>query len=201
MDGVKTLKQLENMNTCDTCNKQYKHKRSLDRHMAEKHIQKEVTESQVAESQVAESQPEAEYEKSIRAFALQFLDFWGCNSEEFPVYLPESIQILIRETKVQHNRWYETFRATCIVLTKSPSSNKKELLYQLVDELFIDEIYNWGRIISLFAMAIELSEHAKRHDLMDIYYEIPDMLVYALKKADMWIGTQGGWNAFTCMFY
>jgi hypothetical protein len=87
------------------------------------------------------------------------------------------------------------------LLTKSPSLNEKELLYQLVDELFIDEIYNWGRIINLFAMSIELSEHAKRHNLMDIYNEIPDMLVYALKKADNLIGTQGGWNAFTCMFY
>lgn len=196
MDGVKTLKQLENMNTCGTCNKQYKHKRSLDRHMKEKHIQQEI-----AESQIVESQPEAEYEKSIRAFALQFLDFWGCNSEEFPVYLSESIQILIRETKVQHSRWHETFRTMCIMLTKSTSLNENDLLYQLVDELFKDEIYNWGRIISLFAMAIELSEHAKRHNLNDIYNGIPDMLVYALKKADVWIGTQGGWNAFNCMFY
>jgi putative heme iron utilization protein len=79
MDGVKTLKQLENMNTCDTCNKQYKHKRSLDRHMKEKHIQREIT-----ESQIVDSQPEAEYGKSIRAFVLQFLDFWDATVRSFP---------------------------------------------------------------------------------------------------------------------
>ena len=88
------------------------------------------------------------------------------------------------------------------MLTKSKTFNEEEeVLYQLVDDFFIDEVYNWLRIIGLFTMAIELSEHAKRHNLMDIYNEIPDMLVYALKKADNWIGTQGGWNDFTCMFY
>ena len=192
MDGVKT--QLENMNTCNACNKQYKHKRSLDRHMKEKHIQKEIT-----ESQVVEDHPEAEYDKCIRTFVFQFLDFWECNSDDFPLYLPEAIRILIREAKYQHSRWHETFRTLCVVLTKS--ENEKNMLYQMVDGLFIDNKYNWGRIIALFAMVIELSNHAKRHDLMDIYNEIPEMLVYALKKADNWIGTQGGWNGFTCMFY
>ena len=154
MDEVKT--QLENMNTCNACNKQYKHKRSLDRHMKEKHIQQEIT-----ESQVVERQPEAEYDKCIKAFVLQFLDFWECNSEESPLYLPEPIRILIREVKYQHSRGYQTYRTICVVLTKSASSNEKNMLYQLVDELFIDNIYNWGRIIALFAMSIELSEHAK----------------------------------------
>ena len=179
----------EKMYHCEPCNKYYTHKRSLDRHVKDKHIQCEIT----------ESQPEAEAEKDIKAFVYQFLDFWGCNLEQFPLYLPECIQILIKETRAVHNIQHETFRTMSIILTKYYSSEENVLL-QLVDEMFKDEIFNWGRIIHLFTMAIELSEYGNKHNLPDIYYEIPDMLVYALKKADDWIRNQGGWNAFAVMY-
>ena len=150
MDGVKTLNQSQSMYYCDSCNKNYKHKRSLDRHVNEKHIQHEII----------ESKPEVKYEKYINAFVLQFLDFWECNLEQFTQYLPESIQILIKETKALHNILHETFQTMCVILTKYSSSNENVPL-QLVDEMFKDEIFNWGRIITLFAMAIELFEHDK----------------------------------------
>ena len=191
MDGVKT--QSKNMNSCHSCNKHYKHKRSLDRHIKETHIQMETTE-------VAKSQPEEEYENSMRGFVLQYFGFWGCHVDQFPAYLPESIRILIRETKALHNRVHELLRTMCIVITKESSADKKVLI-QFVDDMFQDDVYNWGRIISLFAMAIELSEHAKTNNLHEVDNAIPDMLVHALRKADDWIQNQGGWNAFAYMFY
>ena len=183
MDRVQTLKRSDSMSYyCDSCDKEYQHKRSLDRHIKNNHIQRETT---------TELQRECITNKDNEAFVHQYLDFGGCVS--FPLYLPESIQTLIIQTRDVHTLQYETYRPLCGTLTRR---SDKEMLLQVVDEMFHDGIYNWGRIVVLFAIAIEFCNHARRNNYFRLYCGIPHMLIYALNRADSWIQSEGGWSKF-----
>ena len=171
------------MHYCDSCDKDYQHKRSLDRHVKEKHIQHEITGNQLKAINI----------KDNKTFVHQYLDFWGCNIKQFPPYLPECVKTLIIETRDVHKLQYETIRTLCGTLTKYADM---ETLLQIVDEMFKDEKYNWGRIVTLFSIAIEISEHARKNNYQRVYYSIPQVLMYALNRADNWLQSEGGWDKF-----
>jgi len=66
----------------------------------------------------------------------------------------------------------------------------------IADEMFADRLYNWGRIVTLYAFAACLAKHCSERNLGDEWVEKIGEAVgnYVADHLSEWIVKQGGWD-------
>ena len=72
--------------------------------------------------------------------------------------------------------------------------NINETLNTIFNELFADNAYNWGRIVTIIAFVRYIAQYYSK-DNVAIF--IKD---YINKLIDDWINNNGGWDAFVNYF-
>merc|ERR1711976_557857 len=71
----------------------------------------------------------------------------------------------------------------------------------VVEEMFKDNHYNWGRVVSVYAFGAALAKHFAENNKKDCMDLIAEFLAkYVSSKLGKWILQQGGWDAFDSYF-
>ena len=79
--------------------------------------------------------------------------------------------------------------------------NKLEIsqktMRNVLDEMFKDKNFNWGRIVSIYAFGGRLAQHAGEIHKQELIDQIAEWLAeYVIEELSSWIHSAGGWDAF-----
>ena len=72
--------------------------------------------------------------------------------------------------------------------------NINETLNTRFNELFADNAFNWGRLVTIIAFARYIAQCYSKDDVAIF------ITVYINKHMDDWISNNGGWDAFVNYF-
>lgn len=73
----------------------------------------------------------------------------------------------------------------------------KNTMRNVLDEMFKDKNYNWGRIVSIYAFGGRLAQHAGERHRQELIDQIAEWLgEYVIERLSSWIHNAGGWDAF-----
>ena len=86
--------------------------------------------------------------------------------------------------------------------------NKLEIsqstMRNVLDEMFKDENYNWGRVVSIYAFGGRLAQHAAERHRQELTDKIAEWLgEYVTERLSSWIHSAGGWvsGGFTVLVH
>lgn len=72
---------------------------------------------------------------------------------------------------------------------------------RVMDEMFVDNHYNWGRVITVYTFAGWLARHCVQNGMLDAVDRIVESSgCYVANKLADWIQQQGGWVCVTFGF-
>lgn len=73
---------------------------------------------------------------------------------------------------------------------------------RVMDEMFVDNHYNWGRVITVYTFAGWLARHCVQNGMLDAVDRIVESSgCYVANKLADWIQQQGGWVSYLRIFY
>jgi len=76
-----------------------------------------------------------------------------------------------------------------------------QTFFNVMDEMFRDCSYNWGRVVSVYTFGGRLAKHFVETDAPDFVDNVVDCLgTFVSDKLCKWIQQQGGWDAFDAYF-
>jgi len=79
--------------------------------------------------------------------------------------------------------------------------NAAFVLTKVVDEIFTDKLFNWGRIVTVYAFAGWLTRHCKQNGMESCVDEITEATCqFVITQLSPWITKSGGWDAFDKFF-
>jgi hypothetical protein len=65
---------------------------------------------------------------------------------------------------------------------------------KVVDEIFADRRYNWGRVVTVYAFAGWLARYCDHNEMKDFVDSIADTAgTYVAERLAPWITKNGGW--------
>nr|AMT84566.1 Bcl-xL protein [Urechis unicinctus] len=76
-----------------------------------------------------------------------------------------------------------------------------QTFFNVMDEMFRDCSYNWGRVVSVYAFGGRLAKHFVDIKATDFVEKVAECLgTFVAEKLSKWIHQQGGWDAFDAYF-
>ena len=70
----------------------------------------------------------------------------------------------------------------------------RQTLTNVLDEIFADDQYNWGRVVTVYAFAGHLAKYCVDNGMTDSVEDVADCAgTYVAERLSDWIGKQGGW--------
>lgn len=109
----------------------------------------------------------------------------------------------LRRTVDELSRRHEIL-FTSMVRRLSITEDSKETcqsFMRVMDEMFIDGHYNWGRVITIYAFAGWLARYCVQNGMVNSVEEIVTCSgTYVADKLAQWIQQQGGWDALDRYF-
>jgi hypothetical protein len=80
-------------------------------------------------------------------------------------------------------------------------SNAALVFTKVVDEIFSDTLFNWGRVVMVYAFVGWLILHCKHNGMENCIDEIAEAACqFATSRLSTWITEAGGWDAFVMFF-
>lgn len=110
---------------------------------------------------------------------------------------------VIGELKSRHEILFNGMMAQ-LSISHQNRTELEHMFGKIADEIFADNVYNWGRISTLFAFAATIAKYVVDNGISNgVRYEdiITEVLInYINSSPALWIDRQGGWDAF-CDFF
>ena len=73
-------------------------------------------------------------------------------------------------------------------------NNMKDVFEDVADEIFIDNVYNWGRLVSLYAFGGRLAKYCLDNNITDDVETVAEFVGnYVSSNLAWWIHKSGGW--------
>lgn len=81
-------------------------------------------------------------------------------------------------------------------------NNDHQTLLNVLNELFIDNVFNWGRVVAVYAFIASLSRHVAAKGIKNDYLDRIEEFAgeYIAENIAPWIHKQGGWDKFVEFF-
>ena len=127
---------------------------------------------------------------SPHEFVMHFVN----NYNNVDLNTPDAVAIMIREVKKVYN--YNHRMLHTVFSTRKFS--KMELLN--LPKNHFNDVISWEKMIEVFTLGVILKEIADSRIDLELYYDVQDMLIYALKYADNWFNRIGGWGNFVKVY-
>ena len=111
--------------------------------------------------------------------------------------------VTLRRTVDEVSQKHEiVFKSIVQKLLPLTTETLSETFLNVVEAMFSDSNYNWGRVVSVYAFGATLAKHFADNNInRELIDKIVDYLgVYVAKKMGKWILQQGGWDAFDSYF-
>ena len=111
-------------------------------------------------------------------------------TEKAPSKHAEKIRRIVTELAAKHHILFKSIAHKY----QNEHVNINETLNTIFNELFADNAYNWGRIVTIIAFARYIAQYYSKDDVAVFITD------YINKHMDDWINNNGGWNAFVIYF-
>jgi hypothetical protein len=111
--------------------------------------------------------------------------------------------LLMRNLCTKFENYYnKSFKLLCSEFHIT-NENYKAILTNVSNELFINNIINWPRIVALFTFCGCLAVKCYEKEMQNVIYEIINWLINYLNKREFleWIQSKGNWVCATKYFY
>ena len=107
-----------------------------------------------------------------------------------PSELNLSVTIHCTRMKSQYTKFFED-----VPLSLSLNESNAEILFiQICGQIFADGTKNWGRVITIFALAGTFAAHFANQELLNVIINIPKWVQKFFDQVLVdWITEQGGW--------
>lgn len=132
----------------------------------------------------------ADIARDLIAFTL------GRSSWKTPTKHMEAMRRVVGELKSRHEILFNGMMAQ-LSISHQNRTELKHMFGKIADEIFADNVYNWGRISTLFAFAATIAKYVVDNGISNgVRYEhiITEVLInYINSSPALWIDRQGGW--------
>ena len=111
-----------------------------------------------------------------------------------PPQQPSDLQLSVAyhcmKMESQHSSFFDDVPTTLRLQT----NNAEELFMQICEQVFSDGNKNWGRVVTIFALAATFAVHFANSGSLDIISRIPTWVSRFIGEfLSEWIREQGGW--------
>ena len=102
----------------------------------------------------------------------------------------ETMRRIVAELTARHHIFFKSIANKF----QNEHVNINEKLNIIFNELFADNAYNWGRIVTIIAFASYIAQYYNKDDIAMFITD------YINKHMDDWICNNGGWDGFVNYF-
>ena len=113
---------------------------------------------------------------------------------------PSNHASTLRRTAVQMSQKHDILYRGMMSKLEITKENAVTIFKNVADEIFRDNQYNWGRIVSVYTFGARIGKHLYETDKASVYKFADVLGLYVSTRLGPWIHKQGGWDAFDNYF-